>query len=157
MLSESLRFLSKIVSQGNSVQSVAAGWLMKRLFLLTSVAAVLLAGCTGAPGETIDADATYRVPVEAGHAVNGDARTISVTVTQGGDELGSGSYSTQGKTVDDFETLFTVTATGGELKIQAFEGSNPLNFKSIDPAKCKDPNFQVHVIDGAVHLWSNCD
>ncbi len=152
-----MRFLSKTVSQGNSVQSVDAGWLMKRLFLLTSMTAVLLAGCTGAPGETDDSDGTYSVPIEAGHAIHGEARTILVKVTQGGQELGSATYSTHGKAVDDFETLFTVTATGGALKIQAFEGSNPLNFKSIDPAKCNDPNFQVHVIDGAVHLWSNCD
>lgn len=132
---------------------------MKKIFLIASVVLTLtLAGCAGAAEDsTPAAEKTYNVPIQAGHAVTGADRTISVKVTQDGKELGSGTYNTAGKTADDFMTLFTVKATGGPLKIQAFEGSNPLNFKSIDPAKCTAPDFTIHVIDGAVHLWSNCD
>lgn len=133
------------------------GGRMRKLLLMLSVASTLaLAGCTGTT-ETDAPSESYSVPVTAAHAINGDDRTIRVVVSQGGTELKSGTYSTAGKIADDFETLFTVNAAAGPLKLQAFEGTNPLNFKSIDPARCTDPDFQVHVVDGAVHLWSNCD
>lgn len=132
---------------------------MRKFILVSAVTiALALAGCAGSTESTDSGSAkTYNVPVEAAHAVTGSARTISISVTQDGEELGSGTYNTAGKSADDFVTLFNVKASAGPLKIQAFEGNNPLNFKSIDPAKCTDPNFQIHIVDGAVHVWSNCD
>lgn len=103
------------------------------------------------------ADGTFTVAVEAAHAVSGAARTITVKVSQEGEELGTASYTTQGKETDVYELILTVTAQPGVVKLQAFEGDEPLNFKSIDPANCPAPKFSVHIIDSAVHLLSNCD
>ncbi|MGB0652119.1 MAG: hypothetical protein ACPGQL_02865 [Thermoplasmatota archaeon] len=134
---------------------------MRVMALLTALALVL-AGCTsstdddaaGGPGGSAT---TYQVPIEAAHALAGDDRTITVKVSQDGQELKRGTYTTAGKAVDDYEVLFTATAKAGALKIETFDGANPTGFKTIDPSRCGDPNLQVHVVDSAVHLFSNCD
>lgn len=134
----------------------------KSLLVAGLLVSLLLAGCTS-EGEDDEPAATYTVPILGAHNVNGADRTIMLKVSQGGEELGSGTYSTAGQAASegtkdsDFKSVFSVKATAGAVKIQVFEGNNPLNFKSIDPSKCTGPDFKVHVIDDAVHLWSNCD
>ena len=137
-----------------------------RIALLVVVASLALAGCTSSSsGDEAGSSQSksYSVPVLAGHDVNGDARTITLKVSQGGSDLKTLTYSTAGKaktpvgSSSGYDVIGTITAAAGALKIQAFEGSNPLNFKSIDPSKCTGPNFEVHVVDGAVHLTSSCD
>ncbi len=131
------------------------------LVVATRVASFALTGCASSSDsdsqQGTTSPKTNSVPVKAAHALSGDDRTIRIIMTPNDNELGTGTYSTAGKEKDVFETFFTVTATAGALKLQAFECSNPLKFKSIDPAKCVAPDFQIHVLDGAAHLWSNCE
>lgn len=135
----------------------------KPLLVAGLLVSLLLAGCASSDGGDTTPAASYTVPIKGAHNVNGDDRTITLKVTQDGKELGSGTYSTAGQAASegtkdsDFKSVFSVKAAAGPVKIQVFEGNNPLNFKSIDPAKCTGPDFKVHVIDDAVHLWSNCD
>ncbi len=135
-----------------------------RIFTIPAVAvvaALVLAGCSGSePNSNPDAEATktYTVNVVGSHAVNGADRTIRFVLLQGGVELGSGSYTASKSKTEDKEPLFTRTVLAGSVTLRAFEGSNPVGTKTIDVSACPQPfEFNSHIINDAVHLYTSCD
>ena len=125
------------------------------------MAALALAGCSGSqpqddPAPT--ADATYNVNVVGSHANTGADRTIRFVLSQNGVELGSGSYVASKTKTEDKEPIFTKTVKAGPVNLRAFEGNNPVGTKTIDVSQCPQPfEFNSHVVNDAVHMYTSCD
>jgi hypothetical protein len=118
---------------------------------------VTLAGCAGGPAPAGDAE-TYEVKVLGSHALRTLDRTITVELHQGGQLVGSGSFTVKKGTPETPVLAFAKTLPAGPVTARAFDGANPVGTKTLDPAKCPRPlEFEMHVVDDAVHTYSNCD
>jgi hypothetical protein len=125
------------------------------------VAALALAGCAGESNgglpKTGDSDASYPVKVNGAHALQTKTRTIKVDLVEGGTTVGTGSFTVNPSMSEDAKLVFERTVKGS-VTAKAYEGSNPVGVKNLNPATCPKPlEIEVHVVDDAVHMYSNCD
>ncbi|MEK6986230.1 MAG: hypothetical protein AABX89_07600 [Candidatus Thermoplasmatota archaeon] len=129
---------------------------------VATVAALALAGCAGstpAPTSNVQPAATYEVKVMKSHALQSKSQwNLRTELVQGGSVVGSGSFTISKTDSQDPQTAYSKTLPGGPIQLKVFEGSNPVGTKTLDPAKCPKPlEFELHVVDDAVHTYSNCD
>jgi hypothetical protein len=131
---------------------------------VSALAALALAGCAGGSddgssnsGNNGGSGTTYSVKVNGAHALQTKTRTIKVDLMEGGANIGSGTFTVNPDMSEEPKLVFERTVKG-PVTARAFEGSNPVGTKTLNPANCPEPlEFEIHVVDDAVHMYSNCD
>ena len=127
--------------------------------VVASLAALALAGCAGSTtSSTTQATQQYDVKVMGSHALQTKDRTIKVDLVQGGKTVATGSFTVKKGTPETPVVAFAKMLPGGPITAKAYENGNPVGTKTLDPSKCPAPlEFEMHVVDDAVHTYSNCD
>lgn len=129
---------------------------------LAAVATLLLAGCSGSPASsdptTPNAAQTCEVKVMKNHALQTKTRTIKADLLQDGSTLGTATFTLSKSDPQTPVQVLSKSPTCKDVQVKAFEGSNPVGVKTLNPARCPMPlEFEIHVVDDAVHMYSNCD
>lgn len=130
---------------------------------LAAVATLLLAGCSGNSGPssnptTPSAAQTCEVKIMKSHALQTKTRTIKADMLQDGNPIGSTTFSLSKSDPQTPVQALSKNPACKDVQVKAFEGSNPVGVKTLNPAKCPKPlEFEIHVVDDAVHMYSNCD
>ena len=130
--------------------------------VVASLAAVALAGCAGSTSgpatQTSQQSKQYEVKVLGSHALQTKERTLKVDLVQGGTTVASGTFTVKKGTPETPVVAFSKMLPAGPITAKVYENGNPVGTKTLDPSKCPAPlEFEMHVVDDAVHTYSNCD
>jgi hypothetical protein len=128
---------------------------------ILSVVGLALSGCAGDSGESTNTGSgaqTCEVKVMKNHALDSKTRTIKADLLQDGTIIGTGTFTIGPSEPETPVQVYSKTPSCRDVQIKAYEGSNPVGVKTFSPSKCPKPlEIELHVVDDAVHVYSNCD
>lgn len=126
------------------------------------VCAFILAGCLAQEGPKSDLGFAYPVKVTASHDVQGEGRTIELSLLQNGKQLGRGEYTATNSTPRSQIEVFNATVGSGTIYVSALRptwfGSAGIVDRRVEVADCPTPiQVNAHVLDDDTQLTTNCD